>query len=157
MRRCGAERVGPLNPAFPTSEDWLYFVELARLGDVAFVDEPLISYRQSPDQMSSDSVTVALNNLRSLEFLLSRDPAFASANAAQVRRALGLRHGTLAHALAERDPGEAMKHLFAAARRGGSWRFLITAFAKAALPAPILRSARRLRRSRARRADGRQP
>ena len=142
IRRAGIERVGALNGDFPTNEDWLYFVELARHGAVAFIDEPLLEYRLSPDQMSQDGRTVSLNNLRSLEFVLAQEPEFAASHRRLVRQALGNRHADIAATLAEEEPLKALDHLTKAFGYGGLSLRRLKILAKIALPNAALRALR---------------
>lgn len=145
VRRSGVARAGPLNGAYPTSEDWLYFVELSRYGSVAFVDEALVSYRASPQQMSKSGPIVAINNLRSFEYVLARETGLAEAHRGRVRRALSGRHTSVSAALAETARVTALRHLLAAVRYGGPTRQHLRVLVKIALPGAALRRIRRIR------------
>lgn len=145
MRRTAVERAGALNASFPISEDWLYFVELSALGHVAFIDEPLIVYRQSEGQMSQKATTVMKNNLRALEFVLARNPEIAAAEPQAARRALGHRHRSLAAQLADEERGAAFRHLLWAVRYDPTAPSLLKAAAKVATPGFLLRAYRRRR------------
>ena len=145
MRRSAVERAGPLNGAFPTSEDWLYFVEVCRYGDVAFVDEPLLDYRHSAAQMSRRVRTVKVNNLRSLQHFLEREPEFAKAHPERVRRALAVHQVGLADHLAESSARTAWPHLLAAVRAGAPPRSLGRVLARMLVPDVLVRAIRRAR------------
>jgi len=51
FRRCLMEEGGPLDEKFPT-EDWQLILRLARLGTVAYVDEPLVYRRVHTENLS---------------------------------------------------------------------------------------------------------
>jgi glycosyltransferase involved in cell wall biosynthesis len=138
VRRSATERIGPLNGDFRASEDWLYFVELSRYGNVAFIDEPLLQYRSSPTQMTSSLEAVAVNNLRSLEFVLSRYPTLEKQRPQAVARARAARHHAVAYAFSETDRRLALRHLALAVRAGGPSMGLAKALARILLPSRAL-------------------
>ena len=146
IRASAVDRAGPLDDAFPTSEDWLYFVSVARHGGVAFIVEPLLEYRLSPHQMSRAASLVAVNNLRSLEHVISQEPELARQEAPRVRAALAARHRAVAAVLSESERLSAARHLWTAFRLGGASAADVRTLVKVVLPARILRALRRMRR-----------
>jgi glycosyltransferase involved in cell wall biosynthesis len=145
IRRSATQKVGPMIGSFPISEDWLYFVELSGVGHLAFIDEPLIRYRQSPDQMSRDAGTVMRNNLRALEYVLARNPEVAKSERGRVTRALGHRHRSLAIQLADEDRAAAALHILRALRYDPAAPGIVKALVKLATPSVALRLYRRLK------------
>jgi glycosyltransferase involved in cell wall biosynthesis len=145
MRRSAAERAGPLRGTFPVAEDWLYLLVLAGLGQVAWIDEPLVAYRRSPDQMSRGGAIVVLNNLRSLEHVLAGEPEFVAANRARIRTVVGRRHRDIAEVLAESDAGAAFRHLLSSIRGGDIGGHSVRIFAKIVLPNVVIGGLRRVR------------
>jgi len=116
FRRDAATRAGVLDAAFRRDADYEYLIRLSRQGRIAFVDRPLMRYRYSPDQMSSDKylADIALSRTLVLEALCGRDPSLLGSRA--FRRRLGLAHLALAHALSDGRRGPALNHLLLSLR-----------------------------------------
>lgn len=91
--------------------DYEFFLRLARTGPVAFIDHPLIRYRHSEGQLSSDRnlAQIALSSVAILEELERRDPHLRDNPA--FRRRVATSHLEAAHALAESDGVAALRHL----------------------------------------------
>jgi len=73
------KKVLPLKADLPTSEDWVFIAGVARSGDIAFIDQSLIKYRVSDDQMSSiknNGKFIAENSLKASLYLVSQDPEY---------------------------------------------------------------------------------
>jgi glycosyltransferase involved in cell wall biosynthesis len=119
FRREAAGRAGALDPAMGMQAcDYEFLVRLSRQGRVAFIDHPLMRYRLSPDQMSSEKhlVEIALSRLRVLWSMIRRDPALLASRA--FRHRLGYSHLAAAHGLADGRRGPATRHLLQSLRWG---------------------------------------
>jgi len=121
FRREAAGRAGALDPAMGMQAcDYEFLVRLSRQGRVAFIDHPLMRYRLSPDQMSSDRhlADVSLSRVRVLWSMVGRDSALLTSPS--FRRRLGYSHLAAAHALADRAGGSvrAARHLLRSLRWG---------------------------------------
>jgi glycosyltransferase involved in cell wall biosynthesis len=55
IRREAAEKVGPWDPEYSGAADVDYWYRLTSLGDFAFVNRPIISYRKTQSSMSANS------------------------------------------------------------------------------------------------------
>lgn len=112
FRRDAAMAAGLLDSNFLQDADFEYFLRLSRLGRVAFIDHPLVKYRYSEDQMSSDKhlARIALSRLRVFEMLRAKEPALVEAHRSTFRRRVGSCHLSAAHALAEERRGAAVAH-----------------------------------------------
>jgi glycosyltransferase involved in cell wall biosynthesis len=122
-----------------------YILRLSRTGEAAFVDRPLMRYRVTPDQMSSDASLTdrLLSRIRVLERLGARDPSLARSRA--FRRRLGHSHLAAASALAEDEGGASVRHLLQSPACGYVDVDTARAIAKLVLPRSWLEARRRRR------------
>jgi glycosyltransferase involved in cell wall biosynthesis len=134
FRRDAAMRAGALDAAFRRDADYEYFLRLSQQGRVAYIDYPLMRYRYSADQMSSDKhlADIALSRVLVLESLGDRDPTLRGR--AWFRRRLGYSHLALAHALADVRRIAAVRHLLSSLRCGFVSRDTARAVAKLCVP-----------------------
>jgi len=148
FRRSAANRAGRQDGAFRKDVDYEYLLRLAHLGPVAFVDRPLMRYRYSGDQMSSDKhlVDIVLSRLLVLDSLKAQDPALADDRGFRDR--LGGSHLGAANALAESRAWEALRHLLQSVAWGHVGMATVRAAAKVLVPNWVL-GAYRQRRTRA--------
>jgi glycosyltransferase involved in cell wall biosynthesis len=117
-RREAGLRAGRLDAAFRCDSDYEYFLRLSRQGRAAYVDLPLMRYRYSDDQMSSDknladiaqARVLVLESLEKSDLTLRTRPGF--------RHRLGYSHLALAHALADAHRVRALRHLMVSLRCG---------------------------------------
>ena len=121
IRADAARRAGPLREDIPTCEDWEFFIRVAKLGMIAFVDSPLIKYRYHPEQMSSatSSLKKALSCLRVLKLLMADNPQFVESNTKRFADTQAEFHMAAAYAAAESSKRTAFKHLFSSLKCGG--------------------------------------
>jgi glycosyltransferase involved in cell wall biosynthesis len=119
-RRDAGERAGLLDSSFQRDSDYEYFLRLSQLGPIAYIDLPLMRYRYSPDQMSSDRYLAEIAHARVLvlESLHRREPRLLESE--QFRRRLGSSHLAAAHTLAERARLPAVEHLLTSLQ----WRYV---------------------------------
>jgi glycosyltransferase involved in cell wall biosynthesis len=150
-RRDAAAEAGPAEARFGNDVDYEYFLRLTRLGPAAFIDRPLIRYRYSTGQMSSDknlgklatSLVTVLEHVAEAEPHRREDPAF--------RRRMAEVYLRAAHATADDTRLRAAGHLVRSLRTGGvldAATTLRTAL-KLAIPRSALRAYRSRRRSAA--------
>jgi glycosyltransferase involved in cell wall biosynthesis len=150
FRRDAAMQIGPLNGAFRGAVDYEYLVRLSRVGRCAFMDHPLMRYRYSANQMSSEANWAA--DARSLLLILqdirSRDPALFARPA--FRHRLGYAHLAVARALAGSDQIHAAAHLLRSIGWGCFSRRTVTTAALVFTPGWAREIVRRSRRSASR-------
>ncbi len=133
-RREAAQRAGMLDKKFRRDSDWEYLLRLSREGDVAFINHPLMRYRYSPDQMSSDkySADIAESRLLVLESLKTLDLSLVSD--AEFRKRLGYSHLAAASAMADDQRLRGARHLVQSLRYGIADRTTVRTAAKLLLP-----------------------
>ncbi len=143
FRRDAAARAGVLDPAFRRDTDSEYLLRISGQGSVAFVDHPLIRYRLSPGQMSSDAhfADVALSRLLLLDSLAARDGSLRADR--DFRRRLGYSHLAAANALADLRRGDAARHLLRSVGYGHLSAVTVRTLAKMLLPRAVARLLRR--------------
>jgi glycosyltransferase involved in cell wall biosynthesis len=148
FRREAGLRAGALERRFGPHTDWEYFMRLARQGRCAFVDLPLIRYRYSPGSMSSDRnlTAIATAHVVVLESERARDPELA--RWPEFRSRLGHAHLASAHALADRERGTALRHLWASLRFGYVAAETARTLAKVCLPGGAVALYRRVAHGR---------
>ncbi len=147
FRRDAATRAGLLDREFGTGTDWEYLLRLSREGKAAYIDHPLMRYRYSPEQMSSDKhlADQALSRLLILERLKARDPELR--RSVDFRRRLGFAHLVAAELLAEERPLPAARHLLRSLAMGQLERGTLRALAKMVLPRSLIAAYRARGRS----------
>ncbi|OYV36506.1 MAG: family 2 glycosyl transferase [Thiomonas sp. 20-64-5] len=107
FRREALQRAGGFDPTIKIVCEWEWFVRVARAGPVAHLDLPLLNYRRSPTQISSNP-RAAVDSLQ----VARKIHAFETGQPLRKKR-LTLRHlGALslsaADVLAEIEPGQAL-------------------------------------------------
>jgi len=145
FRREALQRAGGFDPDIKIICEWEWFVRVARAGPVAHLDVPLLNYRRSPTQISSDP-RAAVDS-----FQVARKIHALEAGQPPERKRLSWRHlGALslsaADVLAELEPGHALGLLASSVFlyhyvRGRTLRTLF----KIAMPAGVLHWMRSLR------------
>jgi glycosyltransferase involved in cell wall biosynthesis len=151
LRREAALAAGDLDEGLATCMEWDYFLRLSRLGPFAYVDRPLLSYRYSPDQISSDRNEALTRRaiLRVVEKMAETGEPFVRQNRPAYRRRLAECHLALASALAADHRRQAATHLARSVRMGCGNGLTMRTLARLLLPAPVVRAIRS-RRARAR-------
>jgi hypothetical protein len=134
FKREAHRRAGLLDAAFKRDCDYEYFLRLSQEGPVAYVDHPLMRYRYSPDQMSSDKylADIAHSRVLVLEALKRRKPDLVGQ--AAFRRRIGHAHLAAAFTLAEGRRLPALQHLVSSLGWRYVDRFTVKTMAKLALP-----------------------
>ena len=145
FRREAIDLAGMFDPDIKIVCDWEWFVRVARIGPIGFIDRPLLRYRRSPTQSSSDPRT-PLDSLAVARRIYGRDPDLRKNHAGEVRRHLGALGLDAAYALSELERGRALRLLLSSllASRTCNVKTLRTLF-KIAAPATVLGRVRRLR------------
>jgi glycosyltransferase involved in cell wall biosynthesis len=118
MRREARERAGWLGNAFTGATDWEFLIRLAKTGQMAFIDAPLLQYRCHEDQMTSskNGLSFPLANVRIIEAILAEHGDSIADIRLDLHRVLAGFHNDAAYALADHEPWEAVRHLFKAAK-----------------------------------------
>ena len=126
-----------------------YFIRLSRLGKVAYIDMPLLQYRYTDDQMSSDRhlTNIKLSVLRTIQKIEKDDPGYVERNNRFYRQRLALCHAGVAAAAAESNSYLAFTHLAKSIGLGHLDRQTLKVLAKAILPSWLLQKYRRLNAS----------
>jgi glycosyltransferase involved in cell wall biosynthesis len=148
MRRSALLEAGNLDETLPNSIEYPFWFRLAKLGEFAFIDSPLLRYRISPKQASGELNAPNLTRgiLQVLKELPAREPEIVRASPALYRRRLAESHLHAARAHAEIDRGRALREAWNAARCGLITATTASIVARALLPAAAVRGIRRLRR-----------
>lgn len=145
VRRAVFEKVGGFDETIPYVADYDWFLRASRLGPVGYLDAPLLKYRYSPDQMSSDRHTakIAYGNIAIINKLRAADPAFFAAHRAEFRRRLGGCYRSAANALAESNRARAFAELARSAAHGALGGQALRILAKLMLPRFVVEWRRR--------------
>jgi len=119
-RRSAVLAAGELDCRVASSEDWCYLVTLSRLGEVAFVDKPLLDYRLSDSQMTSPkkAKTLAIARLNAMDKIAREHPDLASRMVRELQRLRARANADAADAFCEEEPRVAISHLLASLRDG---------------------------------------
>ena len=127
--------------------EWDWFVKVARVGDLGFIDRPLLRYRRSATQISANWRT-SLDSLQVARRICGRDPSLYAREPGRFRRHFGHLSLDAASACVEHDRWKALRLLI-----DGSLRYrtlhksMLRTLAKAVLPEPLRERVRRLRAS----------
>ncbi|MDE2149418.1 MAG: glycosyltransferase family 2 protein [Gammaproteobacteria bacterium] len=139
---------GTFDPTEKIVCEWEWFVRVARCGNIGYIDRPLLRYRRSATQISSDPQTPA-DSLSVAHKIHARDPDFRRRFPEAVRRQFGVLNLDAADAVVEIDRRKSLRLLSASVfayrvLRGQTLRTLV----KILLPAWLLQILRALRRRR---------
>ncbi|MGC8807633.1 MAG: glycosyltransferase family 2 protein [Thiomonas sp.] len=107
FRREALQRAGGFDPDIKIICEWEWFVRVARAGPVAYLDLPLLNYRRSPTQISSDP-RAAVDSLRVARKIHAREAGQPPGTFRLKWRHLGALSLSAADALAEMEPGQAL-------------------------------------------------
>jgi glycosyltransferase involved in cell wall biosynthesis len=146
MTRAAVEKAGDMEQRFGNDVDYEYILRLAKIGRAAFIDHPMLRYRYSEGQLSSDQnmVKIALSLLSVLEMLDERDPALRESPT--FKRRIAHAHLQAAHALAEKERGTALRHLLRSVAGRVIEPATVSTLAKLCLPQFIINGYRERRR-----------
>jgi hypothetical protein len=145
FRRAILKRAGYFDQQVKIVCEWEWFVRVARLGPVGYIDRPLLKYRLSASQISAKPKT-AVDSLRVAEMIHARDPKLREGAPGEVRRHLGTLALSAAYALSDEDRLTALKLLLVS---GFAYRVItrktLRTLIRIALPTGLLNKARQLR------------
>jgi glycosyltransferase involved in cell wall biosynthesis len=121
FRRSLLAQVGSFEPEAGSMCDWDWIARAARVGEIAFVDRPLLDYRLSPTQMSSPRhrVRASADTLRVAERICRRDAALCLTDRPRFRANLGFFCADAADAEIEHDKQRAAQLLWRSVVRFG--------------------------------------
>lgn len=146
MRREVWQRAGPLDSQFLSATDWEFFVRASRTATFGYLDLPLLRYRRSEAQMTSDGNRArnVVREMRALDRILAADPKLWNERA-RVRALYRYFHLTLAESTAATARGAALRSLLRSLRFGFEARRFAPAAMRVVTPnivIPLLRAAR---------------
>ncbi len=141
-RRTFLDRAGAFDESLRCSSDYDLIIRLARLGDFAFVDAPLLRYRRSEKQMSSNSSSGAmpLETVKILDKIRASDPAVFSRCAPLFRLRTAESLVSAASAIGPSARGRALSLLWAGLTHRLVLKASIVALIRIVLPDRIRRS-----------------
>ena len=147
MRSAVWHAAGPLKAGLASGTDWEFLVRASRQHEFAYIDQSLLRYRRSREQMTDESNTRANlpGEMRAFGLILEADPSLRNATE-EVRGLYRHWNVSLATALAPTDRVEAFRYLARSLRYGSDFRSFLRAAVRITAPAflvPALRWARR--------------
>lgn len=125
VRRDAFRAVGGFDPAARWSEDWDLWIRVCRLGDMAFVDRPLLGYRRHDyNAGAGQNVARAAHMVRVRQFFSCDNSSDHRRIVRQCwmaiqRRAMAVRASEAKHALCRADARNAARHLAGATASAG--------------------------------------
>jgi len=145
MRRSVYDTLGGLDAQFCSGADYEYAIRVAKAGQIACVNQPLLRYRYSVDQMSSDKNAVSgwADILRVLMHQLTVDFGLINGVDGNVSERIGQVHWSLATAYLEKNKHMALTHLVKAIRLGYVGKKWQRVLMKLVLPSVYIRWYRR--------------
>lgn len=145
IRKSATQKIGDVDESEPNGMDYDYFIRLSRLGKVAYIDMPLLRYRYTDDQMSSDRhlINIKLSVLRAIQKIQKDDPLYAERNSRFYKHRLAQCHAGVAAAAVETNTSLAFTHLIRSISLGHLDKQTPKVLAKAILPSWLLQQYRR--------------
>lgn len=140
------DQIGGFDPEARLCTDWDWLVRAARVTDFAYIDRPLLNYRRSNTQISSErySKNASVDVVMVAERIVARDPELRQRRGPALRKLLSEVTIDAAYANSEDRPGLALSLLAKAALRYGAFNGTATrALFKALVPDALLSMARR--------------
>jgi glycosyltransferase involved in cell wall biosynthesis len=140
------DQIGGFDPAARLSTDWDWLVRAARVHDFAYIDRPMLSYRRSNTQISSErySKNASVDAVMVAERIMARDPGLLARRGPTVRRLLSELTIDAAYANAEDRPWLAARLLTSALLRYRAFNSTAArAWFKVLVPDALLNLARR--------------
>jgi glycosyltransferase involved in cell wall biosynthesis len=148
FRRTALEAVGGFDERIVNGCDYDWFVRLSRTGPFGFIDRPLLNYRLSPNQMSSDKhvATIMLDTIEIMKKVVDAEPHLAERHRDRLRQRVGQCYLSAANATVESDKRRAFGFLLASLKQGFFRLSMLLVTGKLLLPRWLLalkRSAQR--------------
>ncbi|MGQ0598713.1 glycosyltransferase family 2 protein [Aquabacterium sp.] len=146
FRAALVDQIGGFDPAARLSTDWDWLVRAARVTDFAYIDRPLLNYRRSSMQISSErySKKASVDVVKVAECIAARDPELMQRRGPALRKLLSDVTIDAAYANAEDRPWLAISLLSKAALRYQAFNGTAArALFKALVPDALLSMARR--------------
>lgn len=133
FRRSAWERCGRFDESIRNGCDWEWMTRVCRAGRVGYIDQPLLHYRRSANQLSgrNHKLQVYLDILGNLERFVRDDPSLAGE---RMQRCIGEARLNVAEAQTSTHRLRALAAMFSAATARGVDRRWLKLFAKAILP-----------------------
>lgn len=140
------DRIGGFDPAARLSTDWDWLVRAARVTEFAYIDRPMLDYRRSNTQISSErySKNASVDAVMAAQRIFARDPELVRHQGPTVRRLLSELTIDAAYANSEDRPGLAARLLMRALLRHRAFNGTAArAWFKILVPKALLDAARR--------------
>ncbi len=149
ISRSAAQEVGDIDESLPNVMEYDYFIRMSRAGKIAYLDMPLLYYRYSDDQISSDKhlVDIRLAILKTIQKIQKDDPDYVARNSRFYRQRLAQCHAGVAESMADSDAYIALTHLAKSINLGYFDRRMLKVLAKAVLPLQLLERYRQFKRN----------
>ena len=119
FRRAALQAAGKLDETFRNNCDYDFLIRIARLGEFAYIDRPLLRYRYQPTQMSSTQnlATVKLETARIIEKAMAKDTIYYSSHRSLMNERIADCLIGAARELVEKDPATALRLLWRSSQR----------------------------------------
>lgn len=136
FRRGILETCGLLDKSIPNCCDYEWFIRVSRLGQIAYIDYPLLKYRFSEDQMSGrrHRVQLSLDIVHIMEKTLSTDPSLSERVRHRFRRNYGRACLDAANELVDAHPLAGIRLLLRSASLGTIQPRTLLVLLKAGIP-----------------------
>jgi glycosyltransferase involved in cell wall biosynthesis len=140
VRREVSEKVGEFDQSLTFATDYDWILRVSRHGKLAYIDEPLLKYRYSADQMSSDRnlAKIIYETIMVMDKLLEVDPAIVARHQARFSQRVGSCYQGLAYALCQSDKTGALASLLRSIRYGVVDVQTLKLLAKIVMPRALL-------------------
>jgi glycosyltransferase involved in cell wall biosynthesis len=141
VRQAVVEKVGEFDEGMSVATDYDWILRVSRHGKAAFIDRPLLKYRYSDDQMSSDRhlAKIGYETIMVLEKLLSEDPEILERHANRFKARVGICYLAVSDALSRSDRTGALASLARSTRHGVINLTTLKVLAKIVVPRALVR------------------
>jgi glycosyltransferase involved in cell wall biosynthesis len=149
FRREALEKAGNFDPDAGWMSDWDWFIRVARIGAVGFIDRTLLHYRLSPTQMTAprNRYPNQRDILRVLERTFHHDPRLYQRHSKRYAKILGQQCLAIADILADEQGGQALRMLARSVVRHGVFEAQsLRVLCKALIPTAVIRGLREARK-----------
>lgn len=146
FRAALVDQIGGFDPAARLSTDWDWLVRAARVTDFAYIDRPLLNYRRSNTQISSEryNKNASVDVVRVAQRIAARDPELMRRRGTALRKLLSEVTIDAAYTNSESRPWLAIRLVTKAALRYRAFNGTAArALFKALVPYALLNMARR--------------
>jgi GT2 family glycosyltransferase len=113
FRREAVAKAGPFDERLRNTCDYDWLVRVSRLGKIGYMATPLLKYRVSESQLSSDrnQARTMVEIVHVMEKIRAADPELYQRRRSEIRRRMGRCYLSAANACAAKQPAAALSHL----------------------------------------------